>query len=109
MIQRHSGESSAISPVGVVTHTTCAPACTSDRYRSSLRRTASSELRRSVTSTAMSATPLMAPSGSWDGNQENDQCLACGRDPGCSLPPFSSREPRLLESMLIGWSGSKKG
>ena len=46
VIARHSGKSSAILPVGVVTHTTCAPACTSERYRSSLRRSASSEFRR---------------------------------------------------------------
>ena len=31
VIQRHSGESSAIWPLGVVTQTTWAPACTSER------------------------------------------------------------------------------
>ncbi len=31
VIQRHSGESSATSPVGVVTQTTWSPACTSER------------------------------------------------------------------------------
>ena len=62
----------------MVTQTTWAPACTSDRYRSSLRRTASAELRRSVTSTAISATPAMLPSGSCEGNQEKAQCRSSG-------------------------------
>ena len=50
-----------MAPVGVVTQTTWAPACTSDRYRSSLLRTASAEFWRSVTSTAIRATPVMFP------------------------------------------------
>ena len=77
MIHRHSGESSAILPVGVVTQTTCAPACTSERYRSWLRRSASSCLRRSVMSAAISTTPVISPSPSCEGNHENDQCRTC--------------------------------
>ena len=93
MIQRHSGESSAIWPVGVVTQTTWAPACTSERYRSSLRRTASAELRRSVTSTAISATPAMLPSGSCEGNQEKAQCRSSWAvpSPGPSPAPADGR------------------
>ena len=42
VIHRHSAESSSISPSGDATQTICAPPWTSARYRSSLRRSASS-------------------------------------------------------------------
>ena len=70
--------------MGVVTQTTWAPACTSERYRSSLRRTASAEFCRSVTSTAISATPAMFPSGSCEGNQENAHWRSSSR-PGVAV------------------------
>ena len=80
VIQRHSAESSSISPSGEVTQVICAPPCTRARYRSSLRRSASSVAGPAVPAMTISPAPDSAPSGRWTPNQWKI------RWPGCALP-----------------------